>query len=169
MRACITWLDTWGEEFVVSFMLALLILLLGAEVFFRFILRHSFTWIEELSRYLFIWSCYLGVAIAVKRNEQIRILIFVNLLEKYFPRLARICYVISELTFTVFCIAVFYYSLNMLENMTQFKQTSAALEIDVKYAYLIIPVSMGLTAFRTLQSLYRNYSRGILSFEGRED
>lgn len=42
------WLDEWAEEFCVSIMLSLLILLLGTEVFSRFLLSKSFSWIEEL-------------------------------------------------------------------------------------------------------------------------
>jgi len=165
---CMQWLDEWGEESVVAVMLSLLVALLGTEVFCRFLLGKSFTWIEELGRYLFVWSSYLGVAVAVKRKEQLRILMLMNLLEKRYPRLVRVCFVLSELIFTGFCLIVLYYSINLIANMTRFKQVSAALEIDVKYAYLIIPVSMALTAFRTLQSLYRDFRRGTLHYESRE-
>ena len=145
------------EEFCVSIMLSLLILLLGTEVFSRFLLSKSFSWIEELCRYLFVWASYLGVAIAVKRKEQLRVLMLMDTLEKHFPRLVKVCYVVSELSFAVFCVLVFYYSINMLENMTRFKQVSASLEINVMYAYLIIPISMAVTTFRVLQGLYRDF------------
>ena len=129
------WLDEWAEEFCVSIMLSLLIILLGTEVFSRFLLGKSFSWVEELCRYLFVWASYLGVAIAVKRKEQLRILMLMDTLEKHFPRLVKVCYVVSELSFAAFCMLVFYYSINMLENMTRFKQVSASLEINVMYAY----------------------------------
>ncbi len=169
MRKLITWLDRWAEEAAVSVMLSLLIILLGSEVFSRFILGKSFTWIEEVCRYLFIWSSYLGVAIAVKHKEQLRVLMLMNLIEKRFPRVVRVCYILSELVFTGFCVLVFYYSIGMLKNMSRFTQVSAALEINVMYAYLIIPISMGLTAFRTLQGLWRDIQRGTLQFHGRSD
>ena len=137
MSGILRWLDDWAEEFCVSVMLALLVLLLGMEVFSRFLLGKSFSWMEEL--------------------------------KKRFPQLVRILYVVSELTFTVFCALVFYYSLGMLENMIRFKQVSAALEINVMYAYLIIPISMALTIFRTLQGLYRDIRNNTLEFESRED
>lgn len=161
------WLDTWGEEFFVSIMLSLLVVLLGVEVFSRFVLKMSFTWIEELSRYLFVWSSYLGVAIAVKRKEQLRVLILMDQIEKYFPRAAKICYVASELSFAVFCIIVFYYSIDMIQSMMTFKQVSASLEIDVMYAYLIIPISMVVITFRILQGLWRDYRNHTMFFEKR--
>ena len=163
------WLDEWAEEFCVSIMLSLLILLLGTEVFSRFLLSKSFSWIEELCRYLFVWASYLGVAIAVKRKEQLRVLMLMDTLEKHFPRLVKVCYVVSELSFAVFCVLVFYYSINMLENMTRFKQVSASLEINVMYAYLIIPISMAVTTFRVLQGLYSDFRNHTLHFQGRGD
>jgi TRAP-type C4-dicarboxylate transport system permease small subunit len=166
---CLLGIDAWAEELVVSLMLALLVLLLGTEVFSRFVLGKSFTWIEELCRYLFVWSSYLGMSIAVKRKEQLRILMLINMLEKFSPKLVKICFVVSELIFTAFCLIVFYSSLKLIENMSSFRQVSAALEIDVKYAYLIIPISMFLTAFRTLQSLYRDFRNGTLQYETRKD
>ena len=85
------------------------------------------------------------------------------------PGLVRVCYVLSEISFISFCGIVFWYSLSMLENMSRFKQVSASLEIDVKYAYLIIPLSMVLTMFRTAQVLYRDYRKGSLRFEAGEE
>ena len=169
MSGILHWLDRWAEEFVVSVMLAALVLLLGMEVFSRFLLGKSFSWMEELCRYLFVWSSYIGVAIAVKHKEQLRILMLMDLLKIRFPKLVRVLYVISELVFTVFCLLVFYYSIGMLENMMRFKQVSAALEIDVMYAYLIIPISMALTVFRNLQGLLRDIRNNTLRFETRED
>ena len=41
MSGILRWLDDWAEEFCVSVMLALLVLLLGMEVFSRFLLGRS--------------------------------------------------------------------------------------------------------------------------------
>lgn len=164
MSRLITWIDQWFEETLVSIMLAALIALLGSEVFSRFILGRSFTWIEELCRYLFVWSSYIGVAVAIKRKDQLRVLILMDFLEKRAPGLFKVCYILSDLLFVLFCVLIFYYSLGLLENMSRFTQISGALEIDVFYAYLIMPVSMFLCALRTLQSLYRNIQKRAYRF-----
>ncbi len=164
MRKAIRYLDKWGEEFFVSCMLSLLILLLGTEVFSRFLLGKSFPWIEEMCRYLFVWSSYMGISIAIKHKEQLRVLIIIDILKKFSPKLVKILYIISELSFSAFCLAIFYYSLGMIKNMAQFKQVSASLEIDVMYAYFIIPISMFIAAFRTLQVLYKDFISGSLNY-----
>ena len=92
-----------------------------------------------------------------------------DLIAKKYPAVVRACYIVSEIIFSVFCVIVFYYSLRMLGNMTKFPQVSAALEIDVFYPYLIIPVSMALTAFRTLQTVYRDIKAGTLQYVSKEE
>ena len=169
MKKYIRWLDKWGEEAFVSAMLTFLIGILAIGVFSRFLMNKSFPWVEEVCSYLFIWSSYIGIAIAVKHKEQLRVLILMDLIAKKYPAVVRACYIVSEIIFSVFCVIVFYYSLRMLENMTTFPQVSAALEIDVFYPYLIIPVSMALTAFRTLQTVYRDIKAGTLQYVSKEE
>ncbi|MEI3478008.1 MAG: TRAP transporter small permease subunit [Bilophila sp.] len=55
----------------------------------------SFSWIEKLCLYLFVWASHLGVAIAVKHKEQLRILTLMDLLEKRFPKVVKVCYIVS--------------------------------------------------------------------------
>lgn len=169
LRKFIIWLDIWFEEVVVSIMLGLLVVFLGAEVFSRFILGHSFTWMEELCRYLFIWGSYIGIAVAIKRKEQVRILCFAEVLRKYCPKAAKGMYILSELCFTAFCLLVVYFSVGMIENMVTFKQISGALEINMIYPYSIIPLSMLIIAFRTLQRVYKDIKHGTLWYTNQED
>ena len=171
MSGILRWLDDWAEEFCVSVMLALLVLLLGMEVFSRFLLGKSFSWMEELCR------VSVRVVILYRRRHRREAQgaaahpYVHGCAEEAFPAVwCRILYVVSELTFTVFCALVFYYSLGMLENMIRFKQVSAALEINVMYAYLIIPISMAVTIVPdALQGLCRDFRNHTLDFQGRGD
>jgi TRAP-type C4-dicarboxylate transport system permease small subunit len=43
----------------------------GGQVLFRYVLRISVPWTEELARILFILTMFLGIAIAVRENEHI--------------------------------------------------------------------------------------------------
>ena len=172
MSGILRWLDDWAEEFC-RFRSCWLCssCLLGMEVFSRFLLGKSFSWMEELCRYLFVWSSYIGVAIAVKHKEQLRILMLHGCAGRSASRSLVQDTVTSFPSSRSPCSArlVFYYSINMLENMTRFKQVSASLEINVMYAYLIIPISMAVTTFRVLQGLYRDFRNHTLHFQGRGD
>ncbi|MBQ8664246.1 MAG: TRAP transporter small permease [Mailhella sp.] len=169
LRRFINWADQWLEEVLVSIMMALLVILLGSEVFSRFILGRSFPWMEELCHYLFIWGSYVGIAVAIKRKEQIRILCLAEVVKKYWPNAAKGMYVVSEICFAIFCLMIVYYSKGMMENMMRFKQVSGALEINMIYPYSIIPLSMILIAFRTLQRVYKDFKNGTLWYTNQED
>lgn len=38
------------------------------QVFFRFVLKSPLTWSEEMIRYIFVWTTFLGVPVGVARN-----------------------------------------------------------------------------------------------------
>ena len=54
------------------------VVLLGAifaimllQIAFRYVLNAPLVWTEELARYLFIWVCYLGAVVALRRGNHI--------------------------------------------------------------------------------------------------
>ncbi len=44
-----------------------------AQVVFRYALGRPLVWTEEAARYLYIWTCYLGIGMAVRHRTHIRI------------------------------------------------------------------------------------------------
>lgn len=47
------------ERWVMFLLLAGMTLVLGIQIFCRFVLNNSLTWSEELARFMFIWSTFL--------------------------------------------------------------------------------------------------------------
>ena len=43
------------------------------QIGFRYALNAPLTWTEELARYLYVWACYLGAAVALRRRSHIAI------------------------------------------------------------------------------------------------
>lgn len=41
------------------------------QIAFRYLLNAPLVWTEELVRYLYIWACYLGAAVALRRGTHI--------------------------------------------------------------------------------------------------
>mgnify|MGYP003289899686 CR=1 FL=1 len=61
------------EEGLCCVMLGTMILCLTAQVVIRMTIGSSIAWTEELSRYTFLWSVYLGAALAAKRGAHVRV------------------------------------------------------------------------------------------------
>ncbi|MFN3286090.1 MAG: TRAP transporter small permease [bacterium] len=49
-----------------------------AQVIFRYALGRPLVWTEEAARYLYIWTCYLGAAMALRRGTHVRIGVLVD-------------------------------------------------------------------------------------------
>ncbi|MCY4541815.1 MAG: TRAP transporter small permease [Rhodobacteraceae bacterium] len=58
---------------VASLFLACAVVLMAAQVFLRFGFNRPQAWAEEVDRYLFIWSVYLGALVALQRGSHIRV------------------------------------------------------------------------------------------------
>lgn len=54
MKKIIHWLDDNIEEFLMLVFLGAMPLIMGIQVFSRYVLKMSLSWSEELTRYLFI-------------------------------------------------------------------------------------------------------------------
>ena len=63
--------------------LMFMIFFLGlAQVIWRWVLNNPITWSEELIQLSYVWVCYLGWAIATRKDSHIRITTLMNILPK---------------------------------------------------------------------------------------
>ena len=60
---------TW----VASILLGSVVLLMATQVFLRFVFNSPQAWAEEVDRYVFVWSIYLGTLIALIKGTHIRV------------------------------------------------------------------------------------------------
>ncbi len=61
-----------------SYLLAGVVTLMAAQVILRFGFNAPQAWAEEVDRYLFVWSVYLGSIIALTKGTHIRVLFVVQ-------------------------------------------------------------------------------------------
>ena len=94
MKKAIHWLDEYLEEFLMVVFLIAMTLIMGIQVFSRYILGVSLSWSEEITRYLFIWSAFLSVSLCTKKCISIKIDQFIQL----FPRRGKSLFKVLNLT-----------------------------------------------------------------------
>lgn len=143
-------LDNHFEEILMVFLLSLMSILIGAQVFMRYVLNDSLTWSEELARYAFIWATYIGVACAVKRNAHICVEAAVTKLPALYQRYAAI---LSHLLFIVFAVLVMKEGYALTMKIFSFGQKSSSLGIPMGWIYLAPTVGFGLVILRLLQRI----------------
>lgn len=148
MKKAIHWLDEYLEEcFMVIFLMAMT-LIMGIQVFSRYILGTSLSWTEEITRYLFIWSAFLSVSLCTKKCISIKIDQFIKLFPKRGKSLWKVLNLTVEFIFFVYLIP---YAYLYLKATVESGQTSPACGIPMYYVQAAPLVSFVLTALRIAQ------------------
>lgn len=66
------------DEIISIFALTGIIIVVSANVFFRFILNAPIPWAEEISLGLFVWLTFVGASVVMKTNDHISVDYFVR-------------------------------------------------------------------------------------------
>ena len=67
-------------EFVAAALVAFIICVLLLGVTSRYVFSLPFVWVDEVASISFIWLAMLGSAIAIDRNEHLRLTLFVGMM-----------------------------------------------------------------------------------------
>jgi len=150
----IKWLDKNFEEVLLMVFLVGIVLVMGVQVFMRYLLNESLSWSEELSRYLFVWSAFLSVSYTIRNDSIIRIDQLVRMLPpQSFLRKSLI--IIVKVFLLVFFAYIFYYAIDVVSNAIARGQKSAAMGLPMYLVQASILVGSGLSVIRMIQSLLK--------------
>lgn len=87
---------------VVAALLGMTILVVLAQVIWRYILNDSLTWTEELSSYLFAWTVFLGAALAIRDDLHVR---FTFLSDRFSTHTRRVAEIVKSLLIGIFLLS----------------------------------------------------------------
>ncbi|WP_188717291.1 TRAP transporter small permease [Paracoccus acridae] len=139
------------EEAIIVLLMATMSLLIGLQIFMRYVMGASLSWSEELARYLFIWATYLGISYAVRLDAHIRVTMLTDVLPMGGRIMVRI---LTHLIFGAFALYVMYQGWFMVEKTFRFGQKSASLGIPMGIVYLAPLTGFGLTVLRLIQRIF---------------
>ncbi|MEX2117008.1 MAG: TRAP transporter small permease [Bacteroidota bacterium] len=115
------------------------------QVFTRFVLGDPSSYTEELARYLLVWLGLLGGAYAVGKKMHLAIDIVPTLVK---GRRRHMLEIFIQSSIFVFAIGIVLLGgLNLVGLTLTLRQVSAALQIQLGYVYLVLPVSGVLMMF----------------------
>ncbi|MBR3795668.1 MAG: TRAP transporter small permease [Clostridia bacterium] len=128
---------------LIVFMLGAMVIITGAQI----ICRTWFTalsWSDEVTRYLLIWSTFLGATVVYRHNGHISVTLLQDAVS---PKLAKTLRVLVHIIcFVLFAVLLHYSNLYCLK----LKKTATAMPIKMKYIYSCIPVSMAINMVHSL-------------------
>jgi len=122
--------------FIVSLQGVAIVVFIGLEVFFRYIVGKALSWPEEVVGRVFVWFTLLGVVLLTQSGEHIE---FSFLLSRFGPRVGKVFSVLTQviIAFISLLMIVYGYTYAM---MFQFENTPAV-GINALWLYLSLPVS----------------------------
>jgi len=117
------------------------------QVAFRYVLNSPLTWTEELARILYIWACYLGAPVALRRGNHVTI---VFVLERLPRALSRVL----TLGIQVISLAFFLLLAILGAILASRSHTIEAITLPIPWSviYLAAPLSAGVMVLQTIET-----------------
>ena len=128
----------------------LIVIMLGVMVFVtgaQIVCRTWFTalsWSDEVTRYLLIWSTFLGASVVYRHSGHISITLVQELVPARLGKVMRV--LVHVVCFALFTVLLYYSSRYCMK----LNKTATALPIKMKYIYLCIPISMAIMMVHSL-------------------
>ena len=162
MKKSIHWLDEYLEEFLMISLLIAMTVIMGIQVFSRYIIGVSLSWTEEITRYLFIWSAFLSVSLCTKKCISIKIDQFIKMFPKRGKALFKVLNLTIEFIFFVYLIPFSYF---YLKATIESGQISPACGIPMYYVQSAPFFCFILTALRIVERLVGEW-KTVIKKEG---
>ncbi len=115
----------------------IMLILVSAQIVFRYLLQISVPWTEEAARWFYAWQIFLGSAIAMREKLHLRVTILIDYLPVKIQRVLDLLVASAGLAFLA---GIIWGSLIMIR--TVYPVQAGSFPISTSYLYLSIPVGL---------------------------
>ena len=143
------WLWRHFEEVVLAFVVTMLFATVISNVLIRY-LPFQIIWTEELAKYLFVWTIFMGVSSAVKYDDHVRVSYFVDLLP---PKCRSSVMLFANALFLAFAAFVAYQGSQVFYLHVSIGKSIDSVHFPIAVFSVILPLAFGLTVIRLLQRM----------------
>ena len=144
-----------GVEKVIKILEILLLAAITLIMIYQCIMRYGFhsarPWCEELALYLSIYSVFLGIPIAVRRDSHLQVDFLLNFMSS---KTRYLISGISSVVAAVFMIFFCKYGVSLIGHATG---ASTTLPIKMRDVYYAFPVGAVLMVLYSIESAIRNF------------
>jgi len=150
MKRLMHWLDRF-DHVAILLLLASLVAVVFLQVASRFVFKIPIEWSEEISRFLFIWFCWLGSSYATIHFHHIRITAHLRLLP---ARLARMLLIAGDLLWIGFNVFIVVAGVKYLASTIEYPYRAMITDINMFWIFLPIPVIFAVFTLRVIYNLF---------------
>lgn len=136
------------EEYMLCASLVLTTLIIFAQIIMRSVFNNSLTWSEELTRYIFIWQIWLGVSIAQKEKQHIKVELLFNFFKG--ERFRAAIDIVATLILIAFNIFLVVNGSELVRQMYVRNNVSGAMRLPLYIVYAVLPLSAFILSLRLI-------------------
>ena len=144
-------------EFVTMFFLVMMVVLIFVQIVSRVLIGSSFSWTEEVARYLMIWVAFLGAGFAFQYGAHMSIEV---LFKKINLNMQNIFQIISAILCTLFFLLLIVKGIELIKG--SINVYSPALKLPMTIVYAAIPIGAFLQILNVIDitwKFFKNNSR----------
>lgn len=140
-----------AEDVCLVSMFVLMVAAIFLQVIMRFVFNNSLTWSEELGKFIFVWISWLGISIAERKNEHIKITLVTDRMS---PKWRTVCEIVASICVLLILGVIVYYGVELV----QFQQRVhyAGIKISTSWGYLSLVLGCGFMVLRVIGGIIRN-------------
>ncbi|MDW7677110.1 MAG: TRAP transporter small permease [Bacillota bacterium] len=134
--------------------MSLMVVIVFAQVVGRYVFNYSFSWSEEIARFLMVWITFAGSAYAFRMGAHIGVTVIVERMPRkigaYIKLLARVLTII-------FFLVLGYYGWHHTVQQYVMGQVAPATRIPVAIPYSAVPIGSFLVIIRLIDQAIHDY------------
>ncbi len=162
MRKVIRWIDINFEALFGAILFFAMLGLIVVQITLRNVFQGGLQWGEEISRFLYVWVCYIGIAYGVRMNSHITI----NAVTRNLPEKAqRILLVLVQVVFLIVLIVLLRGSIMNSEKIITLGSKASSIRISENWMFMAAPIGYSIAILRIVQNLIYKIRRFNASWE----
>jgi TRAP-type C4-dicarboxylate transport system permease small subunit len=149
-----------SAKYVAGFLLALMVIMILAQVFFRYVLNDSLTSTEELSKFAMVWIACLVAPWAYREDLNVSIEMFHEALPALPKRIAEVI-----ITLLIMLISAIFFLQSISFVAGGMTITAASVDIKLWIFYLCIPFAFGSLFLVGIEKLIQQLSSPLTTYD----
>lgn len=143
------------EEWLGAVLISLVLALLSAQIIGRYLLGWSFAWIEEVSRFFFVWAVYCGFVVAAEKDRHIRVSVQIAILP---PLAQKVMLTLADLIWLGFNGLIIWFGTIYVADMFNFPMVSQTTGINMAWIQMVVPLGFFFMSLRIIQVMIRRWT-----------
>lgn len=155
---------TVPEAWIAGTLLTVLVCLMTAQVFLRFALNTSASWLEEVIRLVFVWAVYASILVAAADDRHIRVAAHLSLLPIVWQ---KVILAFADLVWIGFNLVVVYAALTYVVALITKPYLLPTTGINLVWFFMIIPIGFLILAIRVALNIRKRWTGSLDILDSR--